>query len=268
MSKNNSLDDLKPSQEAMLGMHIKEKLNELFYLPPKYKEEVEMLAHQYSFDQEEERTGLHASSVTNATKNSFCFREQLANILYLEAKNKGKKPPKLVHDVFESNLVRNEKMLPIFIRRIFEEGNSIGAKWQRLFIRGGLGTKHDMDIPTFNENFDLIYTPDAILTIDGKQYVVEIKSMNKNSFDKAKTHPSGQKQLRLYMHMKGISRGFVLADCKDNSDFKIFVSIAGKTKQEEHLSNNIALLERVQNMKKKVIKRKKLPPCNCGKCLV
>lgn len=264
------LKDLKISENVLIEARIKEKLNELFYAPPKLKEEVEMLDYQYTkaADQEKERSGLHASSITNATKNNFCFREQLANILYLEAKRKGKKPPKIIYDVFKSNLERNERNIPIHLKRIFEEGNSIGVKWQRLFVRGGIGVKEDMDVPRFNSQYDLIYTPDAIVEIDGHKYVVEIKSMNKNSFEKAKSHPAGQKQLRLYMHMEGIQRGFVLVDCKDNSDFKVFVSMAGKTKQEEHLSNFITLMEKVQRYKKVALKRRSLPPCNCGKCLV
>lgn len=262
-SKKSVLSDLKISKHAITAISIKEELNRLFYLQPKYDEELEMLKYQYDHE-EEERLGLHLSSITGAGKN-FCFREQIVNILYMERVKAGKKVPQKIYDAFKYQQRRNNNP-PVNLARIFEEGKSIGTKWQRLFIRGNIGVKEDMDVSRFVDEYDLSYTPDGIITLNGKKYVVEIKSMNKNTFDKANSHPSGQKQLRMYMYLEGIDRGFVLADCKDNSDFKIFPEF--NPESDESVANAIALLEKIQQFKKKAIKSKKLPPCKCGKCLV
>jgi CRISPR/Cas system-associated exonuclease Cas4 (RecB family) len=260
------LKSLKPDRRTIAAIGLKEELNKLFYNKPKYKEEMEMLSFQYAQDDGDgERLGLHASSITGAGKK-FCFREQVINILYMQYKLKNPdKIPKSIYNAFQFQAARNERNVPINLKRIFEEGHSIGAKWQRLFIRGGIGIKEDMDISRFWTEYDLSYTPDAIITLNGKKYVVEIKSMNKKNFDAANSHPSGRKQLRLYMYAEGIDQGFVLADCKDNSDFKIFPEFSPKASDPD-IEKNIDLLEEIQRIKRKVIKRKKLPPCKCGKC--
>lgn len=263
MSKKLGLQDLKISKEAMLGMHIVEQLNKLFYLPPNYDAELEMLKYQYDHE-EEERMGLHASSVTGATK-SFCFRKNIIDILYLEHRRDGRKVPQMVIDSFKyANKLNRSNAIKL--QRIFEEGKSIGTKWQRLFIRGGLGVKEDMDVSRFYDEYDLSYTPDGVIVLDGHKYVVEIKSMNKNQFEMAKDHKSGRKQLKLYMHLEGIKRGFVLVDCKDNSDIKIF-PVLNLNESDDELANSLELLEKIQRVKKQVLSKKKLPPCICGKCL-
>lgn len=258
------LDNLKISPTMVMATVIQEELNKLFYLDPDYDAELEMLKYQYDHE-EVVRMGLHASSVTGAG-NKYCYREQIVNILYKEYFDAGKKIPSMIKNAFEyrSKLDRSN---PIHLARIFEEGKSIGTKWQRLFIRGKLGIKEDMDVARFDERYDLIYTPDAIVNINGKKYAVEIKSMNKNSFENAKSHPSGQKQLKLYMYLEGIEQGFVLADCKDNSQFKIFPEV-NVSREDKHIAKAVDLLEKTRRNKLKVLKKKKLPPCTCGKCYV
>jgi hypothetical protein len=99
LKKNSlSLGDLKPSQDILIASMLKEELNKLFYNKPKYDEELEMLKYQYDHE-EEERLGLHASSITSATK-SFCFRAQLINILYMEHVKEGRKIPSKVIESF------------------------------------------------------------------------------------------------------------------------------------------------------------------------
>lgn len=262
MTKND-LASLRPSQDVLLGSYLKEELNKLFYNPPNYDAELEMLKYQYDHE-EEERLGLHASSITGATK-SFCFRSQIINILYMEHVKEGRKIPSRIIDSFKYANARN-KNNAIHLQRIFEEGKSIGTKWQRLFIRGNLGIKEDMDVSRFHDEYDLSYTPDGIITLNGKKYVVEIKSMNANQFEPAKDHKSGRKQLKLYMYLEGIDRGFVLCDGKNTSDFKVF-PVIGLNESDPELANSIELLEKIQRTKKKVLKTKKLPPCICGKCL-
>lgn len=265
-----SINDLRVSKKALLEANIKEELNKLFYLKPKYKEELEMLAYQYA-QEEEERLGLHASSITNAG-NNFCFREQIINILYMKYKKAGKKVPKNIERAFKYKLQQNEN-IPIHLARIYEEGKSVGTKWQRLFIRGGLAKKEDLDVSRFVDEYDLSYTPDGIIELNGKVYVVEIKSSNRNQFENMTNHPAGKRQLKLYMYMESeykgrkIDGGFVLVDCKDNSDFKIFLEFFEPDEIDPSVEKSLDLLEKIQKVKKKVLKTKKLPPCKCGKCL-
>jgi hypothetical protein len=263
MMTKSKLSSLKPSKDILVASMLKEELNKLFYNKPNYDAELEMLKYQYDHE-EEERLGLHASSVTGATK-SFCFRSQIINILYLEHVRDGRKIPSRIIESFKYANAQNRSN-PIHLQRIFEEGKSIGTKWQRLFIRGGIGEKEDMDVSRFQTEYDLSYTPDGIITIHGKKYVVEVKSMNKNQFDPAKDHKSGRKQLKLYMHFEGIDRGFVLCDGKDTSDFKIF-PVIGLKEDDPELKKSLDLLNEIQEYKKKVLRLKKLPPCICGKCL-
>jgi hypothetical protein len=69
------------------------------------------------------------------------------------------------------------------------------------------------------------------------------------------------------MHLEGIKRGFVLVDNKDTSDFTVFPVIGLKDSDDELLSS-ISLLEEVQRQKLIAIKKKRLPPCTCKKCMI
>lgn len=261
--KKGILGDMQIDTKLLIADHIKEELNKLFYLKPDYDAEMEMLKYQYDHE-EEERLGLHASAITGATK-SFCYREQVISVLYRDFKLAGKKIPKKIANEFNHKQGNHKHSTSLL--RIFEEGKSIGTKWQRLFIRGKLGVKEDMDISRMQEDYDLSYTPDGVIVLDGKKYVVEIKSQNTFAFQKAKSHPSGQKQLKLYMYFEGIDRGFVLVDDKNTSDFKIFLEM-NVNESDPDIADALYHLENIQRLKRKTLKTKKFPECTCGKCLV
>jgi hypothetical protein len=110
--------------------------------------------------------------------------------------------------------------------RIFEEGNAIHEKWQRLFIRAGYSNHKYLDVTQFSEDYRISFTPDIICKIpefyDGKM-IGELKSVNTYQFKKMIRHPSAYKQLQWYMFLSGIRKGFVLADDKNTQDFKVEV---------------------------------------------
>lgn len=260
MKKNKSsskgplkLPNMKLNKNILVANHIKEELNKLFYVKPDYDAELEMLKFQYD-QEEEERIGLHASAITSAGKD-FCYREQVLSLFYKMAQGEN---------------------IPIGLKRIFEEGKSIGTKWQRLFIRGEIAEKEDLDVSRMAEEYDLSYTPDGIIALNNKAYVVEIKSMNTFGFQKAKGHPSGEKQLKLYMYFEGIPHGFVLVDDKNTQDFKIFLITFEGDDPEEWLENDpdlqriVSTLKEIQRLKKIFIKTKKPPKriegCNSVDC--
>jgi hypothetical protein len=209
-----------PGKNGIEELLITSKLDKLFYLRDHL---------------DEERAGLHASSVI-VSDNEFCYRRQVLSLLYKQ--NQGEE-------------------FPIRLMKIFAAGNSIHEKWQNLFLKGGIADI--IEGRSYSEQYELYFTPDAIINIDGKKYVVEIKSMNTFSYKKANSHPSGHKQLQLYMHLTGIPQGFVLAEDKNSQDYKLFI-----TKYEpETLIPILARLENIQEMKQAFLKHKEMPPRKC-----
>lgn len=237
--KSTKLDGLRVNKNLMdksvREIAIKEHLNQLFYNEPNYEAELEMLKYQYD-NEETERVGLHASALLTSEK-SFCYREMVLSLFFKM-------------DQGRSN--------PIHLQRIYEEGKSIGTKWQRLFIRGGLGVKEDMDVTRFNEDYDLSYTPDGIIELNGVKYVVEIKSMSTNSFTTTKGHSSGAKQLKIYMYFEGIKNGFVLVEDKNTQDFKVLL-VTNVDEDDKDIALVLERLENIQKYKNTFIKKRKPP---------
>lgn len=179
---------------------IKFELNKLFYLDKNIEKETEFIKHVMTRGQEtQKRKGLHASEILQ--DNDFCYRRQVLSSLYERD---------------------NEKETDIGLKRIFEEGNAVHEKWQRLFIRGGLCEPKDCDMTMFEVAYNLSYTPDIkCIMPDGRKYVVEIKSANTYQFKKMEQHPKAYKQLQLYMYLTGIYNGFVLCEDKNTQEFSV-----------------------------------------------
>lgn len=151
---------------------------------------------------DEDRKGLHASALIDSD-NHFCLREQVLSLLFKRNKDE-----------------KNE--LPINLIRIFREGDCIHEKWQGMF--SNVAIDKGIEDRGYSKKFDLYMTPDAIVELNGKLYVVEIKSMNTFAFKHIKDkHPKGTKQLQLYMHFTGIPRGFVLCEDKNTQEFKVLL---------------------------------------------
>jgi len=147
------------------------------------------------------RGGLHASSILAPEKgnNQFCYREQVLNMFF--------KPvvPAL-----------SPRLLQIFLH-----GWSLHEKWQSLFVECGVAVQ--VETTRKSSTWDLYHTPDAIIEILGRKYVVEIKSMSTFQFVKLNTPPANAiRQVQLYMHLTGIPDGIVLVEDKNNQDFKVW----------------------------------------------
>ena len=113
---------------------IEKLFNSLFYAKKNMDEEVKFVKQMFTRGGDStERYGLHTSAIIVGEEN-FCYREQVLSLLYKQAQ--GENVPQ--------NLIR-----------IFEEGNAIHEKWQRLFIRGGLGKAEDMDFSKFNKEYEV-----------------------------------------------------------------------------------------------------------------
>lgn len=196
--------------------------NNMFYLDKNIKEETKFIKQVMTRGLEtQERTGLHASAMLKGDKD-FCLRAQVLSLIYKQLQG---------------------QETPVSLKRIFEEGNAIHEKWQRLLIRAGYGKAEDMDYTRYCDDYMLSYTPDIDCLIPEffkGRIIGEIKSVNTfqytNMIKKAKRHPSAWKQCQWYMHLcikeakankswNGIdyTKGFVLCEDKNTQDFKIEV---------------------------------------------
>lgn len=184
---------------------------------------------------DEVRTGLHASAIITSD-NDFCYREQVLSLFYHQ--NQGKE-------------------LSVGLLKIFAAGNSIHEKWQTMFEKSGILIKNE--VRSFSAKYDLLFTPDSIVSLNGKDYVVEIKSMNTFAFQKAKSHPMGQKQCMLYMHLLGIPNGFVLVEDKNSQDIKVFPVEYDYQAVLPYLDR----LNEVQELKKDFVENRVVPSRKC-----
>ena len=198
---------------------VLEKLfNNMFYLPKKIEEETAFVKQVMTRGLEsQERVGLHASAMLVGDKD-FCLRAQVLSLIYKQLQG---------------------QQTPAGLMRIFEQGNAIHEKWQRLLIRADYGNAKDMDFTRFYDDYMLSYTPDIDCLIpeffEGRM-IGEIKSVNTYQFQKMTKHPSAWKQCQWYMHLcintlkaKGkwngvdYTKGFVLSEDKNTQDFRIEV---------------------------------------------
>lgn len=216
---------------------IEKLFNSLFYAPRNVEEETKFVNQVMTRGTDStKRVGLHASAIIVGEKD-FCYREQVLSLLYEQLQGEN---------------------VAINLKRIFEEGNAIHEKWQRLFIRGGLAKAEDLDFSQFNKKYELSYTPDAIITINGERWIVEIKSVNTYQFKGMTKHDSGCKQLRWYMRLTGIKHGLVLCEDKNTQDFKVFVYHYDE-EAESITDGFISRLEAIQYYKTRLLEERKAP---------
>lgn len=180
-------------------------LNATFYLERNIEEEARFVKQVMTRGAEtQERVGLHASALIAGEKD-FCLRQQVLSLIYRQLQG---------------------EQIEVGLKRIFEQGNAIHEKWQRLFIRAGYSTADDLDVTQFNEEYKISFTPDIICKIpefyDGRM-IGEIKSVNTFQFQRMTKHPSAYKQCQWYMFLTGIKKGFVLSEDKNTQDFKVEV---------------------------------------------
>lgn len=180
-------------------------LNRMFYLDKDVEKETAFVHQVMTRGLEStERVGLHASAIIVGDKK-FCLRQQVLSLLYRQLQG---------------------EQVSVGLRRIFEEGNAIHEKWQRMFLRAGYSEVEDLDKTQFNDQYRISYTPDIICRIsefyDGPM-IGEIKSVNTFQFSKMVKHPSASKQLQWYMHLTGIHKGFVLCEDKNTQEIRLEV---------------------------------------------
>lgn len=192
--------------------------NNMFFMDKNIEEETKFVKQVMTRGLEsQERIGLHASAMLVGDKD-FCLRAQVLSLIYKQLQG---------------------EQISVGLKRVFEEGNAIHEKWQRLLIRAGYGKAKNMDFTRYCDEYMLSYTPDIDCLIpeffEGRM-IGEVKSVNTFQFQKMTKHPSAWKQCQWYMHLcinkekaqgtwNGVdyTKGFVLSDDKNTQDFKIEV---------------------------------------------
>lgn len=229
------------SSGNLKAMMVEQKLNSLFAVKRDPEQEAAFLKMLLEREGEnQERVGLHASAMLSGDKE-FCLRQQVLSLLFKQIQGDN---------------------IPVKLKRVFEEGNSVHQKWQRLFIAGGLGKPEDMDRHRFVKKYELSYTPDARIHIFGEDVLVEIKSMNTYAFKKATSHPSGEKQLNFYLCFEKLKWGFVLAEDKNDQEFKIFIVKRNVEEGRKYLNRLAAIKE----AKKHFLETGRMPKRVCPDC--
>ncbi len=248
---------------------LEQILNSLFYLPKVPDEETKFVKQVMTRGlQTQERKGLHASNML-VGDSDFCLRQQVLSLLYKQDGN---------------------KELPVSLLRIFEEGNAIHEKWQRLLIRGGYGKAEHMDKTRWFDDYMLSYTPDIDCLIpdyyEGRM-IGEIKSMNTNAFRNSKSHPTAYKQLYWYSYLcietekqnktwngKDYLKGFVLCDDKNTQEIRVEIYDFSYDKVEKYIDRAGAIMYHYDRLltDRKMVKRPLAadrPDCKkCENCIV
>lgn len=147
------------------------------------------------------RDGLHASSILapESGSNQFCYREQVLGVNYRKVEP-----------------VLSPRLLGIFLH-----GWYVHKKWQDLFVECGVAIQ--VETTRKSPLWDLYHTPDAIIEILHRKWIVEIKSMNTNAFRNLKGPPQNAiRQAQLYMHLTGIPDSIILVEDKNTEEFKVW----------------------------------------------
>lgn len=195
---------------------LEELMGKMFYLPRRVEDETKFVRLVMTRGLESsERKGLHASAMIVPEKK-FCLRQQVLSLHYIQLQG---------------------QQLPESLLRIFEEGNAIHEKWQRLFIRAKYAKPQWLDRTRFDQESGISYSPDIECYIPEfypGRMIGEIKSVNTFQFKKMERHPSAWKQLQFYLYLcqkeegslndtdnPNYKKGFVLCEDKNTQEYKL-----------------------------------------------
>ncbi len=113
-----------------------------------------------------------------------------------------------------------KKELDARIMRIFEHGNHTHFRIMGVLYSLGLVNASEITIP---ENEMIHGRADAIISMEGKPCVVEIKSVNTAKFKKNEPDADHIKQLQLYLYFFKIKKGILLYENKDTQELKEYL---------------------------------------------
>ena len=136
-----------------------------------------------------------------------------------------KSAKELYHHYLEGD---NNQDFPPRILRIFENGDAVHDRLQTYLEKAGVLLQ--AEVPIENEEYEIIGHTDGILEISGVKGILEIKSMNANTFYSTyEPKPEHIIQINIYMFATGIKRGCLLYECKDDQALKEFYVMQDKS---------------------------------------
>ena len=107
------------------------------------------------------------------------------------------------------------------IKRIFDNGHAVHERLQTYLEKAGILLQ--AEAPIENKEYEIIGHTDGILEIKGVKGILEIKSMNANTFYSTyDPKPEHLIQVNIYMFCTGIERACLLYECKDDQALKEF----------------------------------------------
>jgi hypothetical protein len=107
------------------------------------------------------------------------------------------------------------------IKRIFDNGHAVHDRLQTYL--GNAGVLLQAEVPVESKEYEIIGHTDGILQIGAVKGILEIKSMNANTF--YSTYEPKEEhliQVNIYMFCAGIERACLLYECKDDQALKEF----------------------------------------------
>lgn len=146
------------------------------------------------------------------------------------------------------------------LSRIFANGEDVHERYQKYFEDMGILVESERTLK--NDAYRIKGKADAIIKLDNKEYIVELKSINGISASKlTKPKPDHVKQINLYMFMTGIKEGFILYENKNNQEMLNFKVDYNYAKIEPML---IAMEKILNSIKNNELMPKKMD--NCAAC--
>lgn len=146
-----------------------------------------------------QRGGIHTSSII-IPDGSWCPREEILNY-FKDGDDYNYLPPRVI--------------------RRMENGNALHKKWQEMFERTGVAVKNEKQ---HYNNCYVTGTPDSVIELGNKRYVVEIKTTNEKNFKSMTKLPIGTKrQIEFYMYLTGIPNGIVIYENTNNNNYEIYL---------------------------------------------
>lgn len=122
----------------------------------------------------------------------------------------------------------NSQELPARLHRIFENGHSVHDRLQGWLAdlatqyRGDFFFKPEVKI--WSQKWEIDGHTDGWLHYMGHDYLIEIKSMNMNEFEKLrKPKPEHTAQFNIYLGVMQLQKGFIIYENKNNQDWKEFI---------------------------------------------
>ena len=146
-----------------------------------------------------------------------------------------KSPKELYHHYLYGD---NNQQFEPRVLRIFDNGHAVHDRLQGYISEIGILKKSE--VPIRNDEYEIKGHTDGIIKIGEVEGILEIKSMNVNTFYSLYSPKEDHLiQVNVYMFCTGISRGCLLYECKDNQELKEFF-----VKQEANILDPI--LEKIK----------------------